>query len=70
MAWCLCANIHDSMTAGEARGPHRTVPRAFKTIIRRLMIFFIGGCLRVGVSRPWFLAKYDTAKPTIQILVP
>ncbi|RBR25608.1 uncharacterized protein FIESC28_01571 [Fusarium coffeatum] len=42
-----------SMIAGEARDPRRTVPRAFKTIIHRLMIFFIGGCLCVGILVPY-----------------
>ncbi|KAM0214167.1 hypothetical protein ACHAQI_003791 [Fusarium lateritium] len=42
-----------SMIAGEARDPRRTVPRAFKTIIHRLMVFFIGGCLCVGILVPY-----------------
>ncbi|WWC63552.1 uncharacterized protein I303_106156 [Kwoniella dejecticola CBS 10117] len=42
-----------SMIAGEAKDPRRTVPRAIKTIMARLVIFFIGGCLCVGVLVPY-----------------
>ncbi|KAG7406167.1 General amino acid permease AGP2 [Fusarium oxysporum f. sp. rapae] len=42
-----------SMIAGESLNPRRTVPRAFKTIIQRLMIFFISGCLCVGILVPY-----------------
>lgn len=38
------------MIAGEALDPRRTIPRAFRTITARLIIFFIGGSLCVGVS--------------------
>lgn len=37
-----------TVIAGEARDPRRTVPRAFSTIVMRLIVFFIGGCLCVG----------------------
>ena len=39
------------MIAGEAKDPRRTVPRAFRTIMTRLIVFFIGGAICVGVSR-------------------
>lgn len=42
-----------SMIAGEAQHPRRSVPRAFKTIITRLIIFFIGGALSVGILVPY-----------------
>ncbi|KAF2639693.1 hypothetical protein P280DRAFT_550394 [Massarina eburnea CBS 473.64] len=42
-----------SMIAGEARDPRRTVPRAFRTIIHRLVIFFMGGALCVGILVPY-----------------
>ncbi|WWC68368.1 uncharacterized protein I206_102293 [Kwoniella pini CBS 10737] len=42
-----------SMIAGEAKDPRRTVPRAFRTLMARLIIFFIGGCLCVGVLVPY-----------------
>ncbi|WVQ76328.1 hypothetical protein IAR50_005993 [Cryptococcus sp. DSM 104548] len=41
-----------SMIAGEAKNPRKTVPRAFKTIMARLVIFFIGGSLAVGILVP------------------
>ncbi|KAL2836088.1 amino acid permease-domain-containing protein [Aspergillus pseudoustus] len=39
--------------AGESRDPRRTVPRAFRTIMARLIVFFIGGCLCVGILVPY-----------------
>ncbi|THW48958.1 putative amino acid transporter [Aureobasidium pullulans] len=41
-----------SMVAGEATDPRRTVPRAFNTIMSRLIVFFIGGALCVGILVP------------------
>ncbi|KAI5236555.1 putative amino acid transporter [Aureobasidium subglaciale] len=41
-----------SMVAGEAKDPRRTIPRAFNTIITRLIVFFIGGALCVGILVP------------------
>ena len=45
-----------AVIAGEAKDPRRTVPRAFRTIIARLLVFFVGGGLCVGVS---YLAQMD-----------
>lgn len=42
-------NAQSLVIAGEAKDPRRTIPRAFGTIIKRLLIFFIGGALCVGV---------------------
>ncbi|WVQ79668.1 hypothetical protein IAT38_001768 [Cryptococcus sp. DSM 104549] len=41
-----------SMIAGESKDPRKTVPRAFKTIMARLVVFFIGGALCVGILVP------------------
>ncbi|ODN75770.1 hypothetical protein L202_05779 [Cryptococcus amylolentus CBS 6039] len=41
-----------SMIAGEAKDPRKVVPRAFKTLMWRLMIFFVGGGLCVGILLP------------------
>ena len=41
------------MIAGEARDPRKTIPRAFKTIMVRLLFFFIGGALCVGILVPY-----------------
>lgn len=41
-----------SMIADEAVDPRRTVPRAFSTIVTRLIIFFIGGAICVGILVP------------------
>lgn len=44
--------MHSSVIAGEAKDPRRSMPRAFNTIVNRLIIFFIGGALCVGVGFP------------------
>lgn len=41
-----------SMIAGEATNPRKTLPRAFKTIMLRLIVFYIGGAFCVGVLVP------------------
>ncbi|ODV83090.1 hypothetical protein CANARDRAFT_184163, partial [[Candida] arabinofermentans NRRL YB-2248] len=38
-----------SMVAGEAKNPRKTMGTAFKTVILRLSIFYIGGALSVGI---------------------
>ena len=50
--FCMGGPEYISMIAGEARDPRRTVPRAFKTIVSRLLVFFIGGALCVGILVP------------------
>lgn len=40
------------MIAGEAKDPRKTIPAAFKTIMFRMVIFFIGGALCVGILVP------------------
>lgn len=42
-----------SMIAGEAKHPRKSVSRAFKTIVARLIVFFIGGALCVGILVPY-----------------
>jgi amino acid transporter len=51
--FCMGGPEYISMIAGEAKDPRRTVPRAFKTIVARLLIFFIGGALSVGILVPY-----------------
>ncbi|RDW86477.1 uncharacterized protein DSM5745_03119 [Aspergillus mulundensis] len=51
-AFCMGGPEYISMIAGESRDPRRTVPRAFSTIMTRLIVFFIGGCLCVGILVP------------------
>ncbi|KAJ4345390.1 uncharacterized protein N0V89_011520 [Didymosphaeria variabile] len=51
--FCMGGPEYISMIAGEARDPRRTVPRAFRTIITRLLVFFIGGALCVGILVPY-----------------
>lgn len=41
------------MVAGEAVRPRRTMPRAFNSIIYRLIAFFCIGALSVGIVVPY-----------------
>ncbi|OQD71062.1 hypothetical protein PENPOL_c001G05294 [Penicillium polonicum] len=52
-AFCMGGPEYISMIAGESRDPRLTVPRAFSTIMTRLIVFFIGGCLCVGILIPY-----------------
>lgn len=38
-----------SMTAGEAKNPRHNMAKAFKTVLYRLVVFFIGGALSVSI---------------------
>lgn len=41
-----------SMTAGEAENPRRLMHRAFSSFVWRLLLFFLGGALCVGIVIP------------------
>lgn len=41
-----------SMIAGEAKQPRKSVPKAFQTIVVRLIVFFIGGAICIGILVP------------------
>jgi amino acid transporter len=41
-----------SMIAGEAKQPRKSVPKAFQTIVVRLIVFFIGGAMCIGILVP------------------
>ncbi|KAI1823971.1 general amino acid permease [Xylaria intraflava] len=52
-----------SMTAPEAENPRKLMRRAFSSFVWRLMFFFIGGALCVGIVIPYndeLLAKYTS----------
>jgi amino acid transporter len=51
--FCMGGPEYISMIAGESQDPRKTMPRAFKTIMYRLPIFFIGGALCVGILCPY-----------------
>lgn len=38
-----------SMTAGEAKNPRKTMAKAFRTVLARLVLFYIGGSLSVTI---------------------
>lgn len=49
------------MAAGEAENPRKLMRRAYASFVWRLMFFFIGGALCVGIVIPYdddLLAKY------------
>lgn len=50
-----------SMTAGEAKNPRKTMARAFRTVLARLVLFYIGGSLSVTIliayNNPTYLEK-------------
>lgn len=47
-----------SMTAGEAKNPRKNMATAFKTVLYRLVLFFIGGALSVGILIAYNDPKY------------
>jgi amino acid transporter len=51
--FCMGGPEYISMIAGESKDPRKTMPRAFHTIMYRLIIFFIGGAICVGVLCPY-----------------
>ncbi|RSL83681.1 hypothetical protein CEP52_016650 [Fusarium oligoseptatum] len=51
--YCMGGPEYISMIAGESKDPRRTIPRAFNTIVTRLVVFFIGGALCVGILVPY-----------------
>ena len=50
--FCIAGPEYISIIAGEAKDPRKTISRAFRTIMARLLIFFIGGALCVGILVP------------------
>lgn len=42
-----------SMAAAEAQNPRKLMRRAYKSFVWRLMFFFIGGALCVGIVIPY-----------------
>ena len=41
------------MVAGEAIDPRKNMPRAFNNIVYRLVFFFVGGALCIGIVVPY-----------------
>ncbi|ORY92510.1 putative carnitine transport protein [Leucosporidium creatinivorum] len=42
-----------TIVAGEARNPRKVMPKAFKATIYRLVVFFIGSALAIGILVPY-----------------
>jgi amino acid transporter len=49
----LRTHVDISMVAGEAQNPRKVMPRAFNSIIYRLIAFFILGALATGIVVPY-----------------
>lgn len=47
-AFTGCENI--AVTAGEAENPRRNIPKACNRVIYRILLFYIGGVLAIGVT--------------------
>lgn len=54
-----------SMTAGEARNPRKNMARAFRSVLARLVVFYIGGALSVSIliayNDPGYLEKASSS---------
>lgn len=66
-AYMMAGPEYLSMAAGETRNPRKVLPKAFKSVFLRLMIFFMGGTLCVGIvcnaRDPLLLNAIDAGKP-------
>lgn len=46
----VCVGVeYMSMSAGECINPRKNMPKAFRTVLFRLVVFYIGGALSVGI---------------------
>ena len=51
--YCIGGPEYLSMVAGESKNPRRVIPRAFRTIIYRLLLFCVVGSICVGILVPY-----------------
>lgn len=65
-AFAVAGPEYVSMTAGEAENPRTVLPKAYKSISRRLTMFFMLGSLAVGILVPFddkvLIAAYSGGK--------
>lgn len=52
-AFTIAGPDYLSMVAGEARNPRKTMPTAFRATVYRLIFFFIGSAIAIGVLVPY-----------------
>lgn len=62
----VCVGVeYMGMSAGECINPRKNMPIAFRTVLFRLVVFYIGGALSVGIlvayNDPAFVAKYSSS---------
>ncbi|KAN0082947.1 amino acid-polyamine-Organocation superfamily protein [Tylopilus felleus] len=48
-----------AMAAAEARNPRRNIPKAIKTVYFRVLVFYIGGVIVIGLLVPWDKQSLD-----------
>ncbi|KAL3457283.1 amino acid permease-domain-containing protein [Aspergillus heterothallicus] len=49
----ICGPEYLSMVAAETRNPRKVIRRAYKTFLLRVILFFIGGALCIGIVIPY-----------------
>ncbi|GAA6023444.1 hypothetical protein JCM10207_004415 [Rhodosporidiobolus poonsookiae] len=52
-AFTVCGPEYITAIAGEAKNPRTVMPKAFRSVVWRLVLFFIGGALSVGILVPY-----------------
>ena len=53
-----------TITAGEAKNPRRNIPKAIKRVYIRIMLFYIGGVIIIGLLVPSNAADLDLSDST------
>ncbi|KAK3055418.1 hypothetical protein LTS18_011793 [Coniosporium uncinatum] len=51
-SFTICGPEYISMVAGETERPRRVLPAAFKSFVWRMLVFFVGGALCIGILIP------------------
>jgi len=52
-SFTICGPEYIGMVAGEAERPRKILPKAFSSFVWRMLIFFVGGALSMGIVIPY-----------------
>ncbi|KAF2416533.1 putative general amino acid permease [Tothia fuscella] len=52
-SFTICGPEYISMVAGESERPRKVLPAAFKSFVWRMLVFFVGGALCIGIVIPY-----------------
>lgn len=52
-SFTICGPEYIAMVAGEAERPRQILPKAFSSFVWRMLIFFVGGALSMGIVIPY-----------------